>query len=394
MDYKFLLDIGLIILVVKIFNIITKKVHVPRILGGLLAGILLGPAVFNIVQTSDTLEVFSTLGIVFIMFLAGMETKLKSFMHDWKKYFVIAIIGIFTSLVIGTLISLIYVRDININLLVGIFITSTSVTITVEALLQLRKLHTKAGMAILGAGVVDDIIGVVFLAIIMNGGNFNIINVGLTISQMIIFFCLAAVVGFIAFKIFEWLERSTSNAERLPTFSLAFALIMAFLGEHMGASGLIGAYIAGLVIGNTEKGLAIKPKIEMIVFLVFAPIFFASIGLKLETLNFPISTWIFILIFTIAAIISKLIGNGIGAKLSGYNKNDSIRIGIGMATRGELALIMLGESLMLNLISNELFSVMLVSIILITIITPILLQISLKRIAAEPEPKNEENESY
>jgi len=379
MEYKFLLDIGLIILVVKLFTIITQRIQMPRLLGGLIAGILLGPSVLNIVQSSSILEVFTTLAIIFIMFLAGMETKLKGLFANTKKYFTISIVGIVIPLSLGFLISTTYVQDFTTNLFLGLVLTSTSVSVTVESLMQLDKLHTKAGMAILGAGVVDDIIGIIFLSIILNGGNIALIPLTITLGQVLLFFLLAGGIGFVIYRIFEWLELSNKNNEKMPTFSLAFALILAFLAERFGVSGIIGAYIAGLIVGNTKKGSMIKPKIELIVLLIFSPIFAASLGLKLDTFNFSLSNWIFIIVFAIIAIVGKIIGNNIGAKLCNYSKEDALNIGIGMACRGEIALVMLDAALESHLISNEIFSMMLVTLVIITFVAPILLQIRLKR---------------
>lgn len=359
------------------------KIKLPRILGGLIAGILLGPSLLNIVQSSTILEVFSTLGIVFIMFLAGMETNFKTFFSNTKKYFTIAIIGIIIPLSLGYLISTFFIHDFSTNLFLGVVITATSVSITVETLMQTEKLHTKVGMAILGAGVVDDVIGIIFLSIIMNGGNISFVSLTLTIAKVFLFFIVAGGIGFIIFRIFEWLELSNKNNDKIPTFSLAFALILSFLAERFGVSGIIGAYIAGLIIGNTKKGSDIKPKIELVVFLIFAPAFFASMGLKLDTILFSLNNWIFIIIFAITAILSKLIGCGIGAKLSGYSKEEAIKIGIGMTVRGEVALIMLDKALELGIITNEIFSMILVSIIIITLITPVCLQLCLRNIKTE-----------
>lgn len=379
MDYKFLLDIGLIILVVKLFTVLTQRIQMPRVLGGLIAGILLGPAALNLVQASSILDVFSTLGIIFIMFLAGMETKLKSFFENTKNYFTIAIVGVIIPLVLGYLVSTFYFNDFKTNLFLGILITSTSVSITVETLMQLNKLNTKVGMAILGAGVVDDIIGIIFLSIIMNGNNIGFIPITVTLGKIILFFIIAGTIGFILYRIFQWLELSNENNDKIPTFSLAMALIFAFIAEKLGVSGIIGAYIAGVIIGNTKKGILIKPNIELLVILIFSPIFTANLGLKLETLSFSTNAWTFIIIFSIIAVLGKLIGNGIGAKMCNYSKEEAISIGMGMAIRGEVALIMLDKALELKIISTEIFSMMLVAIAIITLITPIMLQIRLRK---------------
>ena len=389
MDYKFLLDIGLIILVVKLFSILTQRIHMPRVLGGLIAGILLGPAALNIVHSSSVLETFSTLGVIFIMFLAGMETKLKIFLENKITYFKIAIVGIILPLVLGYLMSTFYFQDFKTNLFLGLLLTSTSISITVESLVQMKKSETKVGLAILGAGVVDDIIGIIFLSIILTGNHLSIPSVILSLSQITLFFIFACIIGFILYRIFQWLELSNKNNEKLPTFSLALALIFSFIAEKFGVSGIIGAYIAGLIIGNTKKGNTIKPQIEFIVSLLFAPIFSAILGLNLETLSFSFVGWIFIFTFTIIAILGKFIGNGIGARMCNFSKEDATTIGIGMAIRGEVALVMLDKALEINLISSELFSMLLVVIAIITFIAPILLEIRLKNYNIKEDEKTE-----
>lgn len=385
MGYKYLLDIGLIILVVKIFTIITQKIKMPKVLGGLIAGILLGPAMLNIIQNSTILEALSKFGIILIMFLAGMETSIKKFISNSNKYIVIAMMGVIVPLILGTICSLIYIQDLKTNLFFGAVITATSVSITVETLIEMKKIKSSVGLAILGAGVVDDIIGILFLTIIINSQNLQIITFVEVIAKILLFFAMAILVGLMVFKIFEKIERKDVKTEQMPTYSIAFALILAYVAELLGVSGIIGAYIAGLVIGNTEKGRKVRGKVDLIVHTIFSPIFFASVGLNLTTLSFSIKVWIFIIIFTAITILSKIIGNGLGAKLCGYSKEKAIQIGIGMATRGEVALIIADEAKKINLINEEVFSIVIITVMLVTIVTPILLNYSFKKNNKETE---------
>lgn len=378
MEYKYLLDIGLILVVVKIFTIITQKIKMPKVLGGLIAGIVLGPAMLNIVQNSTILEALSKFGIILIMFLAGMETSIKKFISNSNKYVIIATIGVIVPLVLGTICSLIYVQDLKTNLFFGAVITATSVSITVETLIEMKKIKSSVGLAILGAGVVDDIIGILFLTIIMNSGNLQVKTFALIIIKVILFFVMAIILGLLFFKVFEKIEKKDIKTEQMPTYSIAFALILAYIAEMLGVSGIIGAYIAGLVIGNTEKGRKVRKKLDLVVHMIFSPIFFASVGLNLTTLKFSLPVWGFIIIFTAITIISKIIGNGLGAKICGYSKEKAIQIGIGMATRGEVALIMANEAKKINLINEEVFSIVIITVMLVTLITPILLHYSFK----------------
>ncbi len=366
MEYKYLLDIGLILLVVKIFTMITQKIKMPKVLGGLIAGIVLGPAMLNIVQNSTILEALAKFGIILIMFLAGMETSIKKFISNSNKYVIIAIIGVIVPLVLGTICSLIYVQDLKTNLFFGAVITATSVSITVETLIEMKKIKSSVGLAILGAGVVDDIIGILFLTIIMNSGNLHIATFALIIIKIILFFVMAIILGLLLFKVFEKIEEKDTKTEQMPTYSIAFALILSYIAETLGVSGIIGAYIAGLVIGNTEKGRKVRKKLDFV-------------GLNLTTLSFSLPVWGFIIIFTAITIISKIIGNGLGAKICGYSKGKAIQIGIGMATRGEVALIIADEAKKTNLINEEVFSIVIITVMLVTLITPILLHYSFKR---------------
>ena len=379
MEYKYLLDIGLIILVVKIFTMITQKIKIPKVLGGLIAGIVLGPAMLNIVQNSTILEALSKFGIVLIMFLAGMETSIKKFIANSNKYVIIAVMGVIMPFLLGTIFSFIYVQDVKTNLFFGAVITATSVSITVESLIEMKKIKSSVGLAILGAGVVDDIIGILFLTIIMNSGNLQIATFVVMLLKVMLFFGMALILGLILFKVFEKIEQKDTKTEQMPTYSIAFALILAYLAEKLGVSGIIGAYIAGLVIGNTEKGRNVKGKIDLVVHMIFSPLFFASVGLNLVKMNFNLATWMFIFLFTAIAIISKIIGNGIGAKLCGYSNEKALQIGIGMATRGEVAFIMADEAEKVGLIDENVFSIVIITVLLVSLITPILLHCSFRR---------------
>lgn len=378
MDYKFLLDIGLIILVVKILELFTKKFRGPRILGSLLSGIILGPAILNVVQYSSPIEFISKIGIIIIMFLAGMETSLKRFFAGARNFVTIAIIGVIVPLCLGFLFSFSYKFDFGVNLFFGVVLTATSTSITIQSLIDMKKIKTNVGTAILGAGVIDDIIGVIFLTILLDSSNLSFINILLICLKIIIFFLIAILVAYILHNIFNWIESKYKPNEKLPIFSLAIALIFSYFAEKFGVSGVIGAYIAGLAIGNTKQASYIKEHVDTLSSMFFSPIFFASIGLKLHTLALPLNTWVFVLIYVGIAICGKLIGDGFGAKLCGYSKLESIQIGLGMATRGELALIMVEEALRLNVIEYDDFSIIVISIMLIAIISPILFTMTFK----------------
>lgn len=210
MDYKFLLDIGLIILFVKIFSMATYKIHMPKMLGGLIAGVVLGPAVFNLIESNTILEFLANLGIIFIMFLAGMETSLKKFMAGTKKFVMIASLGVVIPLLFGFLFSKCYTLNSSLNLFFGIVITATSVSITVESLMEMKKLKTNVGTAILGAGVVDDIIGIIFLTFLLSNGHFTFASIGILLLKILVFFALAIGLRICYVSIFRMARGKTS----------------------------------------------------------------------------------------------------------------------------------------------------------------------------------------
>lgn len=388
MDYSFLLDIGIIILFVKLFGIFTSKIEMPKMLGGLIAGIILGPAVLNVIEINPSLEFLEGLGFIFIIFLVGIETRLKSLVKGTKKYFVIVLGGIIVPLVMGYFASLIYQVKFELNVFFGIILTVTSVGLTAEYLMEEKKLNTILGNAILGAGVIDDVIGIMCLSFIMNQNN-TIGSMGIIFLKTITFFIIALTIAIIMFKVFEWLEKKMSHQEELPMFSIAFALILSYVAELFGISGIIGAYIAGLVVGRTKEGRFIRNKIEVIVHMLFSPIAFAGIGLKISTLVLPIDIWLFILLFTVVAIVSKVLGCGLGAKLCKYKSKNALRICIGMVTRGDIAFIMLHEAKNAMIINEEVFTIVLITLCFATFISPTLLHLNFKEDEIEEDKKVE-----
>lgn len=313
------------------------------------------------------------------MFLAGLETRLKQFMKDSGKFVTIAITGVIIPLLFGFLFSKIYIIDKTLNLFFGMVITATSVSITVESLMEMKKMKSHVGTAIIGAGVVDDIIGIVFLSFILNNGSVTLESTLVVISKILVFLAVALIIGLVMFKILGFLESKLKKSEELPIFSVAFALILAYIAELFGVSGVIGAYIAGLVVGRTKQGKIVRKQLEVLVHMIFSPISFASIGLKLDTLLLPVNTWLFIILFSVITILSKIIGCGVGAKICKYNAKEAWQIGIGMVTRGKISFIMIEEAKKMLMITDEIFSILVITIAIVSFITPIFLHLSFRK---------------
>ncbi len=386
MTHIYFLELGLIILLVKFLSLITEKFHIPKVLGALLAGVVLGPAMLDIVHTSSFLNVLSKLAVIFIMFLAGMETRLKSFIAGTKKFAIIAFAGVVVPLAFGVLFSTLHTNNFTENLIFGLVLTSSSVSITIESLIELKKMKSNVGLAILGAGVFDDLIGVFFLSMIMHSSNLTVNIFVIILAKIFLFTLLASAIGFAVYTLFTLLKKLLKTDDT-PIYAIAYALIMAFIAEAFGLSGIIGAYISGLVLGTTDNAKHIKKQVDSISNMFFEPIFFASIGLNLASLVFSFHEWIFIFGFAAVAIASKIIGNGLGARICGYKKKDALRIGIGMSARGEVALIMLEAAVEFGLIQVQAFSIMLVAILIVDFVAPMLLNMSFEKAKKEDEPK-------
>lgn len=386
MTHIYFLELGLIILLVKFFSLITEKFHIPKVLGALLAGVVLGPAVLNIVHTSSFLNVLSRIAVIFIMFLAGMETRLKSFISGTKKFAIIAIVGAIVPLAFGFLFSTLQTNNFTENIIFGLVLTSSSVSITIESLIELKKMKSNVGLAILGAGVFDDLLGVFFLTMIMHSSDLTVNTLIIVLAKIFLFALVAVGIGFVVYTIFTLLGKILKTDD-IPIYAIAYALLMAYIAEAFGLSGILGAYIAGLVLGATDNAKHIKKQVDSISNLFFEPIFFASIGLNLQSLSFSFHSWIFIFGFAAVAIASKIIGDGLGARICGYKKKDALRIGIGMSCRGEVALIMLEAAVEFALINAEAFSIMLVAILIVDFVAPILLNMSFEKPKKEDEQK-------
>lgn len=386
MTHIYFLELGLIILLVKFLSLITEKFHIPKVLGALLAGVVLGPAMLDIVHTSSFLNVLSKLAVIFIMFLAGMETRLKSFIAGTKKFAIIAFAGVVVPLAFGVLFSTLHTNNFTENLIFGLVLTSSSVSITIESLIELKKMKSNVGLAILGAGVFDDLIGVFFLSMIMHSSNLTVNIFVIILAKIFLFTLLASAIGFAVYTLFTLLKKLLKTDDT-PIYAIAYALIMAFIAEAFGLSGIIGAYISGLVLGTTDNAKHIKKQVDSISNMFFEPVFFASIGLNLASLVFSFHEWIFIFGFAAVAIASKIIGNGLGARICGYKKKDALRIGIGMSARGEVALIMLEAAVEFGLIQVQAFSIMLVAILIVDFVAPMLLNMSFEKAKKEDEPK-------
>lgn len=386
LSIKFLFDLSIILLCTKLFGLVTRKVQMPQVVGALLAGIILGPACLGIVSETDFISKLAELGVIVLMFQAGFESDFKELKKCGKASLLIALLGILVPLAGGFLLGMIFNNDGSIfiisnkkfleNIFIGLVLTATSVSITVETLQEMGKLKTSSGVAIMSAAVIDDIIGIILLTVITSFNNPSI-HIGLVLLRILIFLLFSILIGFIARELFSILIAQHGAKKRIAVFAFSFCLILSFLAEeYFGIANITGAYIAGMVFSNLYHLEYIESKIDTLSFMLLSPVFFASIGIGITLESTDARLMLFTIALVIIAIMTKISGCSLGAELCGYDKEESLQIGIGMVSRGEVALIIANKGAILGLLSKQYFTPIVIMVIVTTLVTPILLKLA------------------
>ncbi len=276
------------------------------------------------------------------------------------------------------------------NIFIGVILTATSVSITVETLKEIGKLNTKAGNAILGAAIIDDILGIIALTVITSLAD-PTVNILLVLGKIVAFFAVCGLFGYLFYKFFNWYcSRYSKDMRRFVILAFVFCLLLSFCAEEFfGVADITGAFIAGLIISNTQRTKYIMSRFETLSYILLSPIFFASIGIKVTLPNMTGTIILFTVLLTIIAIVSKIIGCGLGAKLCKFTNRESIQVGTGMISRGEVALIVANKGAALGLMSSTFFGPVVIMVVVTTIVTPILLKITFGRRKKDPNAPKE-----
>ncbi|MCB6982089.1 cation:proton antiporter [Peptostreptococcus anaerobius] len=380
LDYSYLLSISIILISTKFLGSITEKINLPQVVGALVAGILIGPAVFNIVHDTSFLDSVSQIGVIILMFMAGLDTDMGQLKRKGLSYLLIALFGVIIPLIGGSIAYMWFFhlnpgnqQDLLMAIFIGVILTATSVSITIEALKELGYANSSIGNAILGAAIVDDIIGIIVLSIICSFKDSNI-HVSTVIIKIVIYFICMFILSLITVFGARFLDFK-EDKRRISVYVLAFVFFVAYISEkYVGIADITGAYLVGMICSKFSIRNEIIKKTNVMSYLFFSPIFFASIGLKTELGNFTKELVIFSMILLVVAIITKILGAGLGARICGYDRFESLNIGIGMVSRGEVALIVAQKGFHLGLIDKHMFSPIILVVVVTTIVTPILLK--------------------
>ncbi len=357
MSYKYLLDIALILLSTKLLGLVTRRFNLPQVVGALLAGVILGPSVLNILHETNFITRMAELGVIVLMFTAGLESDISKLKSTGKHSFIIALLGVIIPLVGGTVVAYIFndgslttVSELLQNVFIGTILTATSVSITVETLKELGKISEKSANIILGAAVIDDVLGILVLTLVSSLADSSI-NIWIVIIKILGFLAFSLVIGYLLYVFFDkWISKYDIDKRRFVIGAFVICLLLSFLAEEFfGVADITGAFIAGVILSKNKETSYIANRFDIISYMLLSPIFFASIGINMTIPKMSISVVVMTIVLIIVAILTKIIGCGIGAKLCGYSNCEVIQIGIGMISRGEVALIVANKGMKLGI---------------------------------------------
>ena len=392
-------DLAIIVIFAKFFGLLARKLKAPQVVGEIIAGLLIGPSLLGLVQNSDFLSQMAEIGVILLMFSAGLGTDLQTLKRTGLKATMIAIAGVAVPLIGGTILYMtIYgwaafgTEEFYRAVFIGCIMTATSVSITVQALKELGFLTGTVGTTIVSAAIIDDVIGIMVLTFVIGFKNPEA-NPGRVVIMTLLFFVFAIGVGLICYLIFKKVDQRYPHTRRIPIMGLALCLSFAYIAEkYFGIADITGAYVAGIVLCNIRDSKYIAEKMDVESYMLFGPIFFASIGIKTSLDGFSLNLLWFSLGFVAVALLCKIIGCGLMAKCLRYNWNESLKIGIGMMTRGEVALIVAQKGLAVGLMDSSYFTAVILLIIISSIATPILLKFLYHKFPEDepaPEVKSE-----
>lgn len=414
--YKILLPLGLLLLLSKIFALLLGKIKVPQVIGYLVAGLVVGLIYLIPSQqiltdyTTDGISFFAKIGVILIMFSAGIETDIKKVKSVGLTSFIIAFMGVITPMLLCFLMAYLFDvisgNEINIfsELYYGVILTATSVSVTVATLKELGKLDTKVGSCLVSAAIIDDVMGILVLSLVISlsgsnttgtdfaslileasgQGNNTFLRIFLILLFMVIFFGLTILAGYFIRKLFNYLGSKYPHHVRIVIISLAFCLIWAYISEFFNIADITGAYLMGLILSSTVAHGYIDHRAETTCNYLFGPIFFGSIAMSLYKSDFSFSDPAFIsfLIFGLIWIFIGLIGKIIGCSLAGlafkYKFKDALKLGIGMMARAEVLIVCAQKGVDCGLVDNKIMIFCLFLILISSFLTPIFLKLLYK----------------
>ncbi len=383
---RFLGMLSVILLATLIGGQFSARLKLPAVVGELLAGIIVGPAVLNLVQPTEIIKVLSDIGVIFLMFLAGLDSDLKTLKRLLRPSVLVAGFGMFVPIIIAYFTGILFAFSQVESLFLGLTFSATSVSISVAVLQEMGRLQGKEGMTILGAAVADDLLSIILLSIV--SGLTGVSEPGSNKGKDLILSLLtqAAFLILLVFVSVYVIPRLINLSQRLtlPVPETLVAMIIVVLAswgaEKVGLSNVIGAFFAGLALNRTSAQKTLKKNFTVIGYSSFIPIFFVSIGLNMSIKGI-LNDFILFFVLVIGSVFSKLVGAGLGAKIAGFSNSSALLVGTGMVSRGEMALVVAQMGLTNHLLAPAAYSTVIGAIIMTTVVSPFLLKWSISKMA-------------
>lgn len=379
----FLFDLAILLFAAKMLGLLARKIGAPEVVGEIMAGLILGPAVFGLVKDTDFLSKMAEIGVMMLMFGAGLGTDIKELKKTGLKATLIACAGVMVPIALGALLFMAFYGfglpgsdQFMKGIFIGTISSATSVSITVAALKELGKLNDTVGTTITSAAIIDDVIGIIVLTVVISmSGAGGEAGVGTVIVKVVLFFVIAIISGYLIHKGMVWLDTNHPHSRRVPIISLCYCFMLGFIAEEFfGIADITGAYVAGVILCNLSDREYIESKVDVSSYMVFAPLFFTGIGLKTSISSMSGILLLFSICFVIVSLLAKVIGCGLCSLLVGFKGRDSLKIGIGMMARGEVALITAQKGLAAGLLTSDFFTAVILLILASSIVTPVLLK--------------------
>ena len=381
-SYVILKDLALIVIFAKVFGLLAHKLKAPQVVGEIIAGVILGPALLGLVEPTPFIAKMAEIGVIMLMFSVGLGTNLKQLLSTGIQAVLVACCGVFVPLICG---ALLYMGFYGVSpwgdegfyraVFIGVILTATSVSITAQTLKEMGKISTKVGTLILSSAIIDDVIGILVLTFVIGLKDPNTKPLKV-VAATVLFFVFAFVVGFISYKVFKKIDEKYPHTRRIPIAGLAYCFAFSYIAErYFGIADITGAYVAGIILCSIDDSDYIERKVDINSYMLFGPVFFASIGLKTAFDSITKDMILFAVGFVLVGLLAKIIGCGLMAKICGYDLNDSLKVGVGMMTRGEVALIVSQKGLSAGLMSSDYFTCVILLIIVSSVLTPVIMKL-------------------
>lgn len=370
-ELAFILEIGVILLAANIGGLISRKLKQPAVLGQIVAGIILG---LGIMEKTEVIEHMGEIGVIFLMFIAGLETDVKELQESSKSSSLIAVGGVIVPIVLVTGGTYFLTRDLTSSMFMGVISTATSVSISVQTLRELGQLRTRQGIGILGAAIIDDIVGIILLTLIVGVIKPEVSSsVLIVIAKIVGFFMLVFVVGTLITKFINKFGKSIRIEEKIVTYAIVTCFILAFISEELGVAAITGAYFSGVVFSMTAFRHKVSHEVNRVATLLFTPVFFVSIGMGVD-ISAALSALGIGSVFIVMGVLGKVIGCGLGARLSGFQGKKALQIGVGMVPRAEVAIIIANLGIQMDIIGQHELAAVILMVLVTTLITPSMLK--------------------